>query len=279
MLKLCFINPTKYNLESKLGSIINSDIKRKYKICSVDIFTDLSSFIEAQLNNIDTDIHSKLLVFSFDGVDIPEDIKYVYLFHKLCLSNLDEYSSDIKKDNYTNLQKQISKGLKKINFIASCFEDKQLSTILMMPRRNFTSVILGDIFNCLKESYLNTNNKDLNAVQKLFYDFIEKHRKPKVRAKNKSIKYFRDNNDFFFQLGNEKHGMSETNDKNHNANCTLSGYFRFGIRLDRNIHFNVSSDQNDSIPKNSEFFDCHSEKHIVRGNISHLNIFTNDYIR
>ena len=82
MLKLCFINPTKYNLESKLGSIINSDIKRKYKICSVDIFTDLSSFIEAQLNNIDTDIHSKLLVFFFDGVDIPEKKKYVYLYHK-----------------------------------------------------------------------------------------------------------------------------------------------------------------------------------------------------
>lgn len=253
MLNICFIyNEKTFNIRNRLDSLLNPDIKKKYKICNVQTFNNLEDFISDQLNTAEKAIYSKLLVFFSSDISIPEDIKY--------------------------FQQKISSALKKINFISSCFTDQNIKSILMMPRRNFTSDILKRIFSVIKDDADSRENKQLNNIQDLFYKFFECHKTPKSRSKHKEIKYLRDAKDIYFKLGYEEHGRSETNSE-HNRECVLGGHFRFGIRLDRNIHFNVSSEDSQYIPKSCKFIDCHDTPYYTEKNTSHLNIFTNDYIR
>lgn len=279
MLNICFIyNEKTFNIRNRLDSLLNSDIKKKYKICNVQTFNNLDDFIRDQLNTAEKAIYSKLLVFFSSDISIPDDIKYIYMFQELCPPNQCEKTSEHKKENYKYFQQKISSALKKINFISSCFTDQNIKSILMMPRRNFTSDILKRIFSVIKDDADSRGNKQLNNIQDLFYKFFECHKTPKSRSKHKEIKYLRDAKDIYFKLGYEEHGRSETNSE-HNNECVLGGHFRFGIRLDRNIHFNVSSEDSQYIPKSCKFIDCHDTPYYTEKNTSHLNIFTNDYIR
>lgn len=279
MLNVCLIyNENTLNITNKLETLFNSDIKKKYKICNVQKFNSIDEFITSQIETVEKGIYSKLVVFVANNISIPDNIRYIYMFQELSQPNKNEDTSEKKKENYKYFQQTISGTLKKITFISSCFADQNIKSILMMPRRNFTSKILNDIFDALKFSANNKENKYLNNIQSLFYQFAENHKTPKTRSKYKNIKYLRDDKDIYFRLGNEKHGKSETNTE-HNNECILGGYFRFGVRLDRNLHFNASSEDSHYIPSTCTFIDCHDKPYLIGKRVSHLNIFTNDYIR
>ncbi|NOL51618.1 hypothetical protein [Pelistega suis] len=277
MLKVSFIhNENYFKLKDQLESLFNSQLKHKYKIMdNPDVYPSVDIFLENELCNVKNGKYSSVLIFIDEDILIPEELKYVYLFHQL---NPPYKGCDKVAGNRVYLQQQISFGLKRINFIRSNFNDKMIRSILIMPRRNFSSSTLEQLFRTIIEIKRNKGNEHTNQIQRLFYEFIDQHKKPKSKSDNANIKYMRDDNDVFFRLGEEKHGQAETKQPPHDNDCILSSYFRFGVRLNRDIHFNVSS-SDAYIATSSKFWNCHRKPYWVKKNTSHLNIFPNDFIR
>lgn len=277
MLKVYFLIKDINTYRPYIEKIINVDMKRKYQICDINYISSFDDLLEREKVALDSSVYN-VAVFKENCVSIDKAWQFVFSVFDLSLS-CDTSSSEGKRASFTSLQQQLSQGLKKIKFVSALFQDKNQLAVMMLPKKNFISEILDNLFNELVQWSSNKNNQSLNRTQELLYNFVATHRQPKRRTQYASVKYFRDNDDLYFQLGDESHGKSETGEE-HSSLCIFAAYFRFGIRLNRDKHFNVSKDgDNSPIPINTVFYSCHSQHYTVQSGTKHLNIFPNDYIR
>lgn len=273
------------NFKNILGKIIPyevtkqfSSISSKEDISQIVLTYEINSILENLIENITNVDISKIIIFYDDS--IKEEI----------LNSLNTYKQSIfltklnlnfhDQSNVNMLKQQITKGIKRINYLSKMFEDSQLLPIMRMPRQNFQSSILSQLYDEIEK---NTSSTD--EIEKLLVKFIDIHKKPKRRTKNKKIKFFEDGRRLYYKLeqpsmGHTGHGTNipEIIEPPHNICCLLNSVFRFGIRIDHTIHFDVSKEDKEKISESLCFYNCHGDK-VKFKDKTHLNIFSNDFIR
>ena len=95
------------------------------------------------------------------------------------------------------------------------------------------------------------------------------------KKKSGNQHFLKDDNDRYFELGKEKHGQSETGVPHHAPECRLTASARFGVTLNRDLHFNISLETGQV---SGAFQDCHAA--IIQVPLrDHINMFPNGFIR
>lgn len=278
MLKIYFIIKDNDCLRDHLGKIIPTELESKYNIS----FKDNISIVD-KIENLDNDLHTDCL---------DEDILNIIIF-------FDRQRTDFKPSKYcqafflypidsaenstrycNQMKQQMAKGIRALFSLKGNFADKALLPIMRLPRKNFHSTHLNNLYTEIEKGIFNNN-----TVQKYIYDFSNNHRKPKRRTSNKQVKFFEDARSLYFLLentssGNNGHGIHRptVNQNGHNITCILNNSFRFGYRINHRLHFDVSKNEGQNIPNSIPFCNCHDEI-ISFKEKDHLNIFSNDFIR
>ncbi|ELE7141960.1 hypothetical protein RB981_002729 [Vibrio cholerae] len=186
------------------------------------------------------------------------------------LSNL----NNLPYKSYHNYScKEIKKSLKKIRLLKSIIDDGSLGEMARLPLRNFDNEIFR---NFIHEASSRYNSAFLdNDFQKLASQ-LKSMRKPKKRSAHKN-KYYIDDQNRHYQLGMERHSKHETGGE-HTIVCDFRAKFRFGCKIDKERHFNVSAGDSDNSKLNTTFKHCHGSNEITVKGATHVNMFSNDFI-
>ena len=165
----------------------------------------------------------------------------------------------------------LNRWLKNLLFVAQAFSDGKLLKCLLLPRQNFVAPELVGLFEVCR----NRNNE--GQFLELLQTRLKAVRQRSVPKKGKSGNHYflKDDNDRYFKLGKEHHGQSETAKPPHNSDCHLTASARFGVTVDRYLHFNVSTK---SGRISGTFEDCHATQ-VQVSPCSHINMFPNGFIR
>lgn len=165
----------------------------------------------------------------------------------------------------------LTRWLKNLLFVVRAFADGKQHKCLLLPYTNFMAPDLDKVVHLCR-----MQNGE-GAFQMLIETQLKVVRQRSIPKKKKSgcQHFLKDDNDRYFELGKEKHGQSETSCPPHVPECKLTAWARFGITINRNLHYNVSLESGEI---SGNFKDCHSAD--VRINPrSHINMFPNGFIR
>ena len=142
---------------------------------------------------------------------------------------------------------------------------------LALPLKNFDSPCIRKLITvCTNETASKSFQNDLNNVLSNLLHL----KGPKRRSRYPEM-YFIDDKKFYFQYGQERHSSYETNYP-HNKLCHLNGIYRFGIYLEQQRHFNVSTDT--KFFSCTSWLDCHNQ-HICVTKQDHINMFSNSFFK
>ena len=161
--------------------------------------------------------------------------------------------------------------LKNLIFLCGCFKDRSKLKCLMLPLNNFDGADLKELSDTIaSKSDQGSFPRDVDLKLKK----LQSRCVPKKRTKYKT-QYIKDDCGHHFELGHEKHGQAELQSPPHTPECSLTAIARFGVSMDRELHFNVSRGH-----QNIEgFFNgCHGDSQTVPP-CSHINMFPNGQIR
>ena len=253
-------------IKSNEDHIFKSDITKKFSnTTKISYFTenDLGkalNFISSNINVIE-----RLLVVKDKRLDVDFEL------YKIGFVGEIDYKEAPLSKHY--LAEQVTKILKNFRYMNGLFSSGDDIELLRLPFLNFNSDFLGILPNIIrdksfKEEFQEEFNSCLSSIRKI-------HRKPKRRSGNKR-KFFLDNANKYFDLGDERHAHHETGHP-HDSYCNLKAHLRFGFKLDARQHFNVSYDSDNTALINGSYLNCHEEDISFRKRV-HLNIFTNDFI-
>lgn len=280
MLKIYFVTGDKSILRNHLNRIVPVELESKYKTS----FKDTISIVD-NIEELDNDLYTDCLNEGLLNIIIFFDRQRIdFEVNKYCQAIfLYPIDIDITGNNtlYCNqMKQQMAKGIRALFSLRDKFADKALLPIMRLPRKNFHSTHLHNLYTEIEKGIFNNN-----TVQKYIYDFSNNHRKPKRRTSNKQVKFFEDARNLYFLLentssGNNGHGIHRptVNQNEHNITCILNDSFRFGYRIDHRLHFDVSKNEGQNIPNSIPFRNCH-DKIMSFKEKDHLNIFSNDFIR
>lgn len=165
----------------------------------------------------------------------------------------------------------IARTLRAFGQISAKFDRANDARLLGLPLRNFHADELVEIARLCREEQLSGTLSD--DVEKQLVRLRARER-PRKRS-SFGIHYVVDDKARFYQYGFERHAQFATGG-DHKPFCEINGIFRFGRKLDRGRHYNVSETENDTTSIAGDFPDCHDAVHKV-GKTSHLNMFSNDY--
>ena len=161
--------------------------------------------------------------------------------------------------------------LKNLIFLYSCFQKRGMLKCLMLPLKNFDGADLKELSETIAaKSDQGSFSRDVEGKLKMLHSRCV----PKKRNKYKT-QYIKDDSGLHFQLGYEKHGQAEVQSPPHTTECSLTAIARFGVTMDRELHFNVSRGQQHI---EGVFNGCHGDPQSV-GACSHINMFPNGQIR
>lgn len=142
---------------------------------------------------------------------------------------------------------------------------------LALPLKNFDSQCVHTLINvCTSKTSSKSFQDDLNHA----LSCLLRLKGPKRRSRFPEM-YFIDDKKLYFQYGQERHSSYETNYP-HNKLCHLNGIYRFGIYLEQQRHFNVSTDT--KFFSCTSWFDCHNQ-HICVTKQDHINMFSNGFFK
>jgi hypothetical protein len=145
--------------------------------------------------------------------------------------------------------------------------------ILRLPLRNFMAKELNEIARLCREKCLSpTFTTDFSSTLAM----LQKRRKPRRFLESKKMHMVDDHN-IYYEYGNERHAQFETG-KPHLHSCEIAGHFRFGVRIESRLHYNVFGEKKRGVDTviNGKFINCHDQEVNV-ASTSHLNMFSNDY--
>jgi hypothetical protein len=166
----------------------------------------------------------------------------------------------------------LKRWLRNLIFLAEQFNDGKLVKCLLLPRQSFNAPELEELFTVC--ATLTGEGKFSDILQTNLKSIREKRSTPKKKKSGQSH-FLRDDSGRYFELAKEKHGQSETTNPPHNSECILTATARFGVSIDREVHFNVSEEVGQI---SGEFVDCHGVQVVVQGT-THINMFPNGFIR
>jgi len=238
------------------------------KKCNDSLSIEIIHGVKVDENAIinDEKIDSVLIYYtcSREEIKIYQDIFYTTHIKTISHTASLEKSTQIYK-------KTIAQSI--TNYIAFkiLFSQYKCQKLLRLPKRNFDSKKFKQLYHSIISLGNATSIENVESLYKATSLII---RTPKTRTKNKKI-YFIDQKKKYFSLDESQHGKKNfcyTNE--HNSICHLSSKFRFGFKIN-DKHYDVTHESKHNIE--GDFVNCHDEyKHY---NETHLNIFTNDYIR
>lgn len=168
---------------------------------------------------------------------------------------------------------QITRILKNFRYLNGLFCNGDDIELLRLPFLNFYSPLLKRLPDVVKEKVVTDDFPD--CFNGCLSEIRKNHRKPKRKSGDKK-KYFIDDANKYFDLGDERHAHHETGHP-HDIFCNLKAHLRLGFKLDERQHFNVSYDAANISKINGNYLNCHEEPVTFKGRV-HLNIFTNDFI-
>lgn len=167
-------------------------------------------------------------------------------------------------------RRAVANAMKEFAIVSRLFDDIKFQKILLLPLRNF----LADELVSLK--YLVENGgEDFSKRVDALIARLRKRQTPKKISRSCTI-YYKDDRNFYFEYGHEKHARPDSKMPPHLINCMLTAKFRFGRRYDSHRHFNVSCERKEEVVRAS-FHDCHGQSCEVGGR-SHVNLFPNDFL-
>ena len=167
----------------------------------------------------------------------------------------------------------LTRWLKNLLFMLTTFNEGKNRKCLMLPQHNFSAPELNVIFQlCRAGNERGTFTELLESQLKL----LRRRSSPeKHQHDHKRKEYLVDDGEKHFDLGKDRHGQSETGRPPHAAECKFTASARFGITMDRLVHYNVSL-ANGRI--SGVFQDCHAGQ-VSQQACTHLNMFPNGFIR
>jgi len=193
---------------------------------------------------------------------------------KNCLSALflKTFDANEAKDSMKNyFGHNLTRWLKNLLHVSRTFSDGKQLKCLLLPNGSFDAPELGRVF------LLCRTQNDLGRFPELLERQLKAIRERSIPKKKKSGSqhFLKDNRDRYFQLGKEKHGQSETGVPPHAPECALTASARFGVTVNRDLHFNISLEAGQI---SGTFNDCHAASVNVSP-CSHINVFPNGFIR
>ena len=189
--------------------------------------------------------------------------------HAVFLKTFDSAEAKINMPNYFG--HNLAQWLKNLLFVSRAFEDGKQRKCLLLPNQSFAAPELDEIFKlCRTQCDVPNFPELLEAGLKVI-----RRRSTSKKIKRSKRHFLKDDNDRFFELGKERHGQSETKTPPHLPKCLLTASARFGVTVDRYLHFNVSG-ETEKI--GGVFRDCH-DKSVIDPPRSHINVFPNGFIR
>lgn len=165
----------------------------------------------------------------------------------------------------------LTRWLKNLLFVSRTFADGKQLKCLLLPHKSFAAPELAEVVELCR-----TQN-DTGRFPELLESQLKSIRDRSIPKKKKSgtQHFLKDDKGRYFELGKEKHGQSETGMPPHSLDCKLSASARFGVTINRNLHFNISLIKGQISGK---FQDCHGA-HVDVTPCSHINMFPNGFIR
>lgn len=165
----------------------------------------------------------------------------------------------------------LTRWLKNLLYVSRAFTDGKQQKCLLLPFMNFAAEEAGEIVQlCQKEN-------DRGEFQEILERKLKRMRDRSVPKKKKSGRqhFLKDDHDRYFELGKEKHGQSETSVPPHAPECKLTAWARFGVTLNRDLHYNITLEAGDI---SGQFKDCHGSDARIKP-CGHINMFPNGFIR
>jgi len=164
----------------------------------------------------------------------------------------------------------LSQVIKTFSSFAARFDNAKYRKLLLLPLRNFC----GDEVRQLHALFKNGVRPDgkFNDSIDVLLRALRCRQKPKVETKNQKV-YIVDDIDRLYEAGHEIHCKLETGVPPHHNLCAVTGVYRFGKQYDKDLHFNVSTEE-ETI--GGVFTNCHGIAE-ERAPCSHLNMFPNDF--
>ncbi|MDR5762664.1 hypothetical protein [Caballeronia sp. LZ035] len=162
------------------------------------------------------------------------------------------------------------------NFFAlrAMMRDAEKEQALMLPLRNFKAEELAEIIRLVSEESRSTA---FAGDLEIRLSRLIKRRCKRARSAYPT-KYFIDDKQMHFAYGNEHHALFDAAPP-HTAACHVNGIFRFGRKIDKSRHFNVSFGDSDETTISGDFPDCHGGIKTIPATArrSHANMFANDF--
>lgn len=165
----------------------------------------------------------------------------------------------------------LNRVLRDFRALSIRFEQGKYQKILRLPLRNFVAPEIDDVRTVC-----------LNAIeQAAFADRLDaqlarfRGRQHPKRKGSYAAEYLVDDESKHFALGHERHARADTAIPPHDQWCIASNRHRFGRKFDRDQHYNVSLDGENS-RMTGVYPDCHGQSRSGAGK-GHLNMFTNDF--
>lgn len=219
-------------------------------------------------------VENRPCTIPFQGVVVLYDSRYTNLVSEI-LDGI--FSTSFNGNEYIEkprnfLIRTFGILIKNLGILMNTMKDKTRMEAAILPLINFESAAFKDFINlCQFESddrdFQNKVVPALTAVTRL--------RGPKRRTSYQE-KYFKDDRSLCFKYGHESHSSFETGSP-HTAACAIRGLFRLGVPLEQQRHFNVTTDD-DKTRVSGSFNTCHDVNYLV-SNRSHLNVFSNDFLK
>jgi hypothetical protein len=165
----------------------------------------------------------------------------------------------------------LTRWLKNLIYLSRAFSDGKQQKCLLLPFGNFAAAESAEIVQVCRE------DNDSGAFQELLENKLKRLRNRSVPKKRKSGRqhFLKDDYDRYFELGKEKHGQSETRVPPHVPECEITAWARFGVTLNRSLHYNITLETGDI---SGQFNNCHNANAKIKPR-GHINMFPNGFIR
>jgi hypothetical protein len=179
-----------------------------------------------------------------------------------------------EKSNYVNhLRAILTKSVRRFAEFANRFQDMKHRKLLLLPFEYFESTELRQI---RAVGLAPAKSLDFSGELHRHLATLSKRQRPK-RLGNYPDRYIVDDQGRHFAYGHELHGPPDTATPPHSSICDLNAEIRFGMRYDRERHYNVSVDGKDMRIAGT-FTDCHGAT-VTGGPSTHLNIYPNGFLK
>ncbi|GHG73583.1 hypothetical protein GCM10010919_26480 [Alishewanella longhuensis] len=179
----------------------------------------------------------------------------------------------VQQGNYKNFFSRIlAQGIKNFFLYKRLVDDGSYQQALLLPLRNFKCSEISNLTALFRQNILDPNfANQLNSI----VETLRARRRPRRKCSHATM-YFVDDEEKLFQYGLEQHAQLATGSP-HSLLCKLTGYYRFGSKIDVRRHYNLTKESKSHTSISGLFIDCHEQTHSVSGN-THLNMFSNDQL-